>query len=587
MRYTALLVALAGMVCLHLMAMYRAVPTITVSQITPAMNYAFKSVIGRAQQPLRMYEEKGKVTGCMLMVADETGELRIRGFKQVAEDLRQHGITVRKGDRVKVAGTLRVIEDNISMNLQSADQLEVLESPQPSQIAFEELGGIEEGRAVTVCGTLERIDMPRSERAPYTIRMEDGTGAGQLVLWRDVFQSIANEDQLQRGATLEVRATVSQHRGVPQLQVDSAQDVRIIAAATHTDAPGVAGADTTPARTVTLSDIGSDQIGRSVQIEASIASVRAPASGSRAPYTITLDDTAQQMPLVVWATTYAQLAQPEKLVAGTRVAVTATVNEFRGALQLELKRASDLKILDNESATATPTPASKAVVARAHDGGDAPLTPAAAVALDAGARVLITGVVVNVRMAREGTRAPNTIYLRGADGDVPLVCWQDVFMRIAEDQRPGPNAVIKARVTVDRYRETKQLKLLHADDYELMAKGLITTPTEPEATRLAPSGSADMSLSDALRAPVNKTVRFTARVKTVVVSPDANTPYRIVLEDGGKEFTVVAWPLVWAQMAPDERPKEGAQVRVEGAINVYRNSKQIRIGSPSQLRVVK
>jgi len=51
-RLGALGVALSGMVCLHLMAVHRETPTIGIADITPAMNYAFRSVVGRAARPL-------------------------------------------------------------------------------------------------------------------------------------------------------------------------------------------------------------------------------------------------------------------------------------------------------------------------------------------------------------------------------------------------------------------------------------------------------------------------------------------------------------------------------------------------------
>jgi DNA/RNA endonuclease YhcR with UshA esterase domain len=602
MRYAALLVALVGIVCLHLMAMYREVPGTTIGQITPTMNYAYKSVTGRALQAPRFYEENGRLTGVQLTLADESGELRVRGFKPVAEALRARGVVIRKGDKVKVAGTLRVIEDNVSMMLQTPEHLEVLESAAPLAVALNELGGVDEGKLVTVRGVISRVEMPRSERAPYNITLSDGTGDGRVVAWRNVVEAIADEAALQRGATIEIRANVSKFRGEPQLQLEDARDVQVVAAATQTDVPAAEPA----VRAMALSELGSDQVGQRVQIKAVIRDVRAPREGTRAPYMVTLDDQGTQMTMVLWSDTYGQLPNAAALRAGTPVQATVEVSEYRGRLQLALKGAADMT-LGAAAGEAAATPAAPVAARKSAAPAAAPkpavrtaapaatpaaivavLTPAAAIALEDGAQTVISGVVRNVRLAQAGTRAPHYLYLAGAGADVPLVCWADTYEAIPTDQRPGQNSVIKATVTVASFKGAKQLKLMNAGDYALLTRGLISTPAGAEATAAgksaAPTGGGDMSVRAALQADVNTSVRVKAKVKSIVPPASDRAPYRIVLEDGGKEITVIIWADAYGQILPDQRPEPGKTVRADGIIVEYKGENQIRVRNATQLR---
>ncbi|MCX7005212.1 MAG: hypothetical protein NTV22_18335, partial [bacterium] len=599
MRYAALLVALVGMVCLHLMAMYRDVPATTIGAITPNMNYAYKSVTGRATQAPRFYEENGKLTGVQLTIADDSGELRVRGFKPVAEALRQRGVQIRKGDKVKVAGTLRVIEDNVSMMLQVPEHLEILDTVAPTAVAFNELGGVEDGKLVTVRGIIERVDLPRSERAPYNILMSDGTGTGRVVAWRNVFDASGNDARLQRGATVEVRANVAQFRGEPQLQLADARDITVVADASQTDA----GGNETATPVVALSELGSDHVGKNVQIKGIVRSVRAPGEGSRAPYMVTLDDNGTEMTLVFWSATYAQLANAAALCAGAPVKATVAVSDYRGKLQLTLKDAANLEIGKADS----PAPAAKPKApasAKAPPTSKAPskqstpsmpstsaaspvLTPSAAAALDDGAQVVVSGMVKNVRLAQTGSRAPTCIYLVGDKADVQLVCWADTYEAIPSGQRPGVNSAIKATVTVASFKGTKQLKLMKAGDFTLLARGMITTAATPAEKPTLQAGGGDMSVREALTKPANTAVRVKAQIKSVIPPPSDRTPYRIILEDGGKELTVVIWAQAFAQIPPDQRPEPGKLVCAEGLIVEFKGTKQVRVNSPNQLRLVK
>lgn len=472
LRYLSLLVAIAGVVCLHLMAMYRDIPTVTIGDISPAMNFGYKRVIARVSQPLRYYRDGEKITGCMFAMEDDTGELRVRAFRPVAEELARRGITLRKGDRISVAGTLQVMEDTPRMLLQSPDQLEVLDAAQILEVALGELGGIDEIRTVRVKATVEQIVPPRSERAPYRIVLRDGTGTGNLVVWPPQFDEIPEAHRPLPGYFVDVRATATKYRGTPQLQLEDARDLIRLAQATACDATPT----DTPAPAVTpLADITSSDVGRTLRIAATITDVRRPAEGSRAPYTVTLHDGSARQILVFWQDTYDNLANPAALTAGSRVEAEVHVGEFRGRLQLHARDASKLTLVP--AAVPPPASAPAASAEQAPPGARpvpprpsppaaaTPQSPAALASATLGSSITIQGRVASFAAATS-PNAPYRLVVRDDAGDATVVVWADVWQQLPEAQRPTTGMVVRVAGQVSEFRQSRQLRVRRAADIQ-------------------------------------------------------------------------------------------------------------------------
>ncbi|MCX7848229.1 MAG: OB-fold nucleic acid binding domain-containing protein [bacterium] len=465
-RSLSLLVAIAGLVCLHLMAMYRDVPTVSIGAISPAMNFGYKRVIARVSQPLRYYRDGDKITGCSFLLEDDTGELRVRAFRPVAEALYHRGFTLRKGDRVSVTGTLQVLEDTPRMLLQSPDQLEILEPAEVLDLALSELGGTPESRPVRVKAAVEQIVPPRSERAPYRIVLRDGTGTANLVVWPPQFSEIPEEHRPLPGSIVEVRATVSTYRGAPQLQLDDPRDFVRLALASASD---VSEVGTAPPLTP-LADITSADIGRTLQISATITDVRTPAPGSRAPYMVTLQDGSARHTLVFWKDTYDKLANPSALVPGSRVNAQVQVGEFRGRVQLQLRDASKLSLTPEVGTPPAAQPPNPAQDSASRPQQASPAPPAS---LDAGAlttaslgqRLTIQGRVVSFA-APTSPRSPYRLTLRGEMGDATVVIWAPTWQQIPPSQQPTTGMLLRVSGEVAEFKQQKELRVRHAADLQ-------------------------------------------------------------------------------------------------------------------------
>jgi len=570
------------------MAMHRETPAKTIGSITPAMNFGYVSIEGEATRPMRYYRDGDRVSSCCLYLKDDTGSMRVTAFRQVAEKLAKRGVSIRKGDTIKVAGKIRVVEgDNISMTLEIPDHLEVLETTAPEQIALEELKGIDDGKSVELKASISRIELPRSARAPFRVFLADGTGTGELKIWPNQFERIANQEKLLEGAIIGLRALKSEYRGKPQLELENGRDLVILAAASTMDAPPAPER----AAAVELRNITLEDVGKQVTVKATVSDVRFPREGTRAPYTVTLVDGGAKLPLVFWSDTHADMKNAAQLKPGAVVRVGASVGQYRGRVQLRLDNASDLVILESSRADGEkqPSAAGARKGSAARPGSGLPvLSPDEALAKPDRTRVTVRGIVERVRLASAGTKAPNTIYLKTEGESVPLVYWTSTC-EIPSDQLPGPGAEIKATVMVASYRGVKQLKLSSAGDYALERRG--SSPGQASAgapVRSKSSGSVNLPrLSSLQRADVGAWVRIKGRVKSVIESTKQTAPYRIILEEGSATATVVVWPDVWANVLPGKRPTPGVTVRALGKVTEFHDKKQVRVIRSANLEVVR
>ena len=236
LRYTSLVIAIVGLVCLQLMAMHRDIPVKSIASITPAMNFGYITVMGKASQPMRYYKSGGKITSLNLYLEDESGDIRVAAYRNVAEELNKEGISVRKGDKVKVSGTVKVRDNNVSILLQNPKHFKVISSTGVELVSLEEVPGFDDDTSLSFKAKISRINLPGSPRGPFTIKVEDGTGSGILKVWPSQFEELDKPGELVEGAIVKVRALKSSYRGKPQLQLESPGDLVVLAQASATDA---------------------------------------------------------------------------------------------------------------------------------------------------------------------------------------------------------------------------------------------------------------------------------------------------------------------------------------------------------------
>ncbi len=471
MRYVAIVVALAGMVCLQLMAMSRETPVKEISSITPAMNFAYITIKGEATRPMKYYRDGDKVTSCYIYLKDKTGDMRVTAYRQVAEKLYNKDVYILKGDQVEVSGKIRVAEgDKISMMLEVPDHLKVQHKKGFSDItADKNSGNIKENP----------------------------------------------ENQL-----------------------------------------------------VKLSDISSGNVGSEVLVEAVVSKFSKPGEGSKAPYRITIEQNGTVLPLVFWEKTFSNIANPEKLLPGTKIQVNATVGQYRDNLQLRLKNSADLVILKEEETkkSTRKTETKKKVVL---------LTAQEASEQSDGSKVKIYGKVVDVYIGGENSRAPNKIYLNTDSGKIPVIYWP-TRVHLPQNQIPAIGSEIEAIVTVNSYKGDKQFRLSRASDYKLTKS--VSAPQKSEKDKFMP-------LDMIWREEVNSNVKVKGKVIEIFESWKESAPYKVTIgDDSSNTVTIVVWPNVWNSIPESKRPKAGNKISLSGKVKEHRQAKQIQLRSAEDIK---
>lgn len=96
---------------------------------------------------------------------------------------------------------------------------------------------------------------------------------------------------------------------------------------------------------VPFSAVDESLVGQSVVLEGTVASIKEPDPGTKRPYVLTLTNATDSLEIKFWADQYRQMPDPQTLT-GTAVRVKASVKLYRGKVDLQLKKGSDLRRSD-------------------------------------------------------------------------------------------------------------------------------------------------------------------------------------------------------------------------------------------------
>jgi DNA/RNA endonuclease YhcR with UshA esterase domain len=227
------------------------------------------------------------------------------------------------------------------------------------------------------------------------------------------------------------------------------------------------------AEVIPIKQITADKLESMVMIKGKITNVVTPSS-DRAPYSYYVDDGTETIRVVVWRNIYAQIRQPERFKIGEEVAITGTVKQFRGSLEVHLVDATGIRLAGEAAArmtsaatVATTSPASKVLV------------PPSAAAMKvkiaeinntfAGKKVMVEG---DVSAFRESTyeRAPHVVTLADGEHSISVVFWQDVMANLTADQKPAVGKHLQITGRVSEFKGELQIRVSEAGDIKVIAK---------------------------------------------------------------------------------------------------------------------
>ncbi len=401
-KIVAILLATVGLVSLWFAATCAEVPLIQIGQAGATMNMAYVRVQGRCSREPSYDPESDYLS---FWLEDETGELLVSSYRAETREIIEQGRVPALGDRVEVAGTLRVREDFYALTLNVPDQLRITR-PDPVSLDIGTIVPADLYLRVQVRGEVRAVYEPYEGLTLITIR--DETGSIPIAVSEDLVALSGVAPMLRVGQSIEVVATVSLYGDTPQLVPASVADIVPLEGASM-------------AVEKQIGELTSADVGQLAAVRGDIVEVNAFSSGVN----YTLDDGTGTIVVLLWQDVYDELADPAVLEVGAEARVQGEVAEYEGELEIVPGLAEDVQVL-----VPAPPPAEVAV--------------GALTASDAGRVVTLRGTLGEPDVFSAGVKFP----LGDGTGTIVLLLWQDVYdeMVIASRLEAGVQVEVTGRI---------------------------------------------------------------------------------------------------------------------------------------------
>jgi DNA/RNA endonuclease YhcR with UshA esterase domain len=304
-----------------------------------------------------------------------------------------------------------------------------------------------------------------------------------------------------------------------------------------------------------------------VEVQATVKSISRPREGSKAPYKITIADETGSITLIVWQDAFEVLQSQFDLGTGDTIRAEARVTEFRNERQLTLRNVADLSVKSKGE-----TPLAAAAKPPVPVPETKPRTSLGSITQSMTGQVVTVQATISDVREPSSERAPFIVTLSEGNSRIPLVFWSDVQSEIASQIRVG-NA-IRAKVLVNEYRGTLQLKLRDAKDLE--SAGAEAETREAGAPPAVPAAAPEpkdskASIGSITEAWVNRTVTISG---SIAASDSIGKGQRLRLRDATGEIQVILWDTVLSRI-PAEEFRLGRSVSVTGTVKLYRGKVEV------------
>ncbi len=331
----AVLLATVGLLGLWLLARTTEIPLVTAAEAQGTMNMAYVKVAGRVSGSLS-YDPESQYLG--FWVADESGEVRVSAYRDVTEALLAAGKIPAPGDKITVAGTLRIREDFVSLTLNVPEHVE-LRRPDPVALDIGEITLLDEGLRVQVDGQVQDLYSPFAGMTIINVR--DGTGEIAVAVDEMITTTTGALPEITPGQGIEVVGTVSLYRDAPQLIPADVADITLGPLVAEPEVED----ETEPAEPTMesrpLGDLSEADEGARVQIEGRVVAMESFSGGMKA----IVDDGTAQIILLLWDSVYGELPDPTALDTGAEIVVSGEVQVYEGELEVAPARPAEVEIV--------------------------------------------------------------------------------------------------------------------------------------------------------------------------------------------------------------------------------------------------
>ncbi len=323
-KIAAILMAVLGLVGLYLYARQVPVPTLSIADAQGTLNMAYVRLQGQVTGNIT-YDPNTQYLAFWL--EDDTGMARISCYRDVTQTLLNTGRIPAVGDRVSVAGTLRVREDSVALTVNVPEHVEIVR-PEPVSVPISQLTILDEGLRVRVSGVVEETFVPYEGLTLITLHNDDGSIVVSVP--ETVVALTGPLPDIAPGQGITVTATVTLYKDQVQLSPASVQDLEL--------GPAPYDVTQTPRELITLSAADEGQV---VRVTGEVMAMEGFKGGLKA----ILDDGTGQVVLLLWDSVYNALPNPPDLDVGARLETLGEVKVYQGELEIVPARAQDVTLL--------------------------------------------------------------------------------------------------------------------------------------------------------------------------------------------------------------------------------------------------
>jgi len=416
-KLAAIALATAGMAVLWFAATQAEVPAVTIGQAGATMNLAYVRVEGRCTS-VPSYDPQTEYLS--FWIADETGELYITSYRAETEALIEAERVPALGDRVAVAGTLRIREGFGSLTINAPGEL-VIKRAEPETCAIGAIEREQVYRRVRVRGQVRQVVEPYPGLTLITLR--DETGSIDVVLSDDLVAISGVTPTVEIGQAIELDATVSRYEATVQLVPASAAGFVPL----DDDVPIAAK------RFVT--ELSGEDAGEWVAVHGAVVTVDPFSKGVK----LGLDDGTGVVTVLLWEDVYERLEDglrsDQALAIGAEIEAQGELAEYRGELEVVPELAADVRVLASSSATAATAEVETEPIG-------------ALTAGDVGRSVMLQGTLGPPEPFSAGVK----YHLSDQSGTIILLLWSEVYDSMPDPERLTPGTAVEVTGEIDQYR---------------------------------------------------------------------------------------------------------------------------------------
>jgi DNA/RNA endonuclease YhcR with UshA esterase domain len=268
--------------------------------------------------------------GVKLTVDDGSGQVTVLLWQEIYDGMAEpEGLT--PGAQVRVLGQVAIYRDSLEVIPdRPLDVTLVTPAPQGAAALTDrptplgDLGAHQIGERVTVVGQVVDIS---SFSHGFALRLDDGTGQADLLLWLSTYDQLEEPAALGLGATVEATGDVSSYAGRLEIVPRRGSDVIV----------RIPGATYGPQREIGL--LEASDAGSLATVAGRITRVEPFSAGCR----VWIADHSGQIVALIWDTLLDRLSQP--LRPEGEVRVTGVLTLYDGALEIVPRLPNDVQVL--------------------------------------------------------------------------------------------------------------------------------------------------------------------------------------------------------------------------------------------------